>query len=165
MAHSCETCLVCVWHEYSCYIWRAANEGWHMWHNLFCVTCLIRVWHASFVCDVPHSCVTCLIRIWHVLSLCYTTYSMWHAFLVCHMPHLCVAWIFMLYLESSQKGLKFVTWVMRIRHVSFVRDMTHSCVTCLMCGWHEYSCCIWRKAVEGWNVWHNLFCVTCIIRV
>jgi len=142
-------------------------EGWNMWPDLFCVTCLNRVWHASFVRHMPHSRVTRLIR-------------MWHEYIV-------------LYLEGSNRGLKYARFILSDMHYSCVIWLQHTathcntlqhtathcdCVTCIIRVWSDcntlqhtathcnYVTCIipvWSDCNTLQHTATHCNCVTCII--
>ena len=130
MPHSCVTRLIRMWHEYLCYIWRAAIEGWNT-RDLFWVTCIIpvwsdcntlqhtathcntlqhtaTVWHASFVCDLTAT---------HCNTLQHTA-TMWHASFLC---------------DLTATHCNTLQHTATVWHASlFLCDLTNSCVACFI---------------------------------
>jgi len=161
----------------------------HMWHDAFIVlTWLTRMWHDSFVCDMTlgyvvwlaftrdmtHSCgtwLTTMWRWWFARDMPHTHIAwpirawrarihMWHHAFIRHVTYLYTSWLICAWHVLSACVISHVVYDER----AFIRDIIHSCVTCLTRMWHDsfvflsHSCVTCTHSyvtcrIHTWHVW------------
>jgi len=108
-------------------------------------TRLIHMWHHSFIRDMPYSCVTCPVHVFHDSFTLYfrggdeatqKKTRLRHDSFLRDMSHSYVIWLLYVWRDSFNYDFRSGHAKRRTR-----LDMTDSCVTSLICTWHDWSIC------------------------